>query len=120
MSFQKRFASFAYAGRGIADLFRSQPNARIHALAAAGVIAAGCFFHLTSVEWIALCLSVTLVISFEAMNTALEHLTDLVSPEYHPLAGRAKDAAAGAVLLSAIGAVVVGLWVFLPRLIVLL
>lgn len=115
MSLRKRAASFVYAYNGISDLFRSQPNARIHAFATALVLAAGWYFRITATEWMVICLAITLVISFEAMNTALEHLTNLVSPDYHPLAGRAKDAAAGAVLLAAIGAIIVGSCVFLPR-----
>ena len=67
-------------------------------------------------EWVAISICIALVLALEALNTALEYLTDLVSPEYHPLAGKAKDAAAAAVLLVALGAIVVGLIVFIPHL----
>jgi len=69
-------------------------------------------------EWIVVVLCVAVVLSLEAMNTAIEHLTDLVSPGFHPLAGKTKDVAAAAVLLAAMGAVVVGLLIFLPKILV--
>ncbi len=115
MSLQKRAASFRYAFQGLIHLFKSQPNARIHIVALAAVVAAGFYFQISQLEWIAVVLCVALVLSFEAVNTAIEHLTDLASPGFHPLAGRAKDVAAAAVLLAAMGAVVVGALVFLPK-----
>lgn len=115
MSLQKRANSFRYAFQGLADLLRSQPNARIHLAAAAAAVAAGFFFHISRMEWVALALSIALVFALEAVNTALEYLTDLVSPAHHPLAGKAKDAAAAAVLVAALGAAAVGLLVFLPK-----
>lgn len=115
MSLQKRVASLRHALRGMADLFRSQPNARIHLVATVLVTAAGFYFQVSRTEWLALSLCIVLVMGLEAANTALEYLTDLVSPEYHPLAGKAKDAAAAAVLLAALGALVVGGLVFLPK-----
>lgn len=66
-------------------------------------------------EWLAVILCFALVIGLEAVNTALEYLTDLVSPDYHPLAGKTKDVAAAAVLIAALGAVAVGLLVFVPH-----
>lgn len=119
MSVHRRIDSFRYAFQGLADLFRSQPNARIHLGATVLVIVAGGWLHISRLEWVALVVCITLVIALEAMNTALEYLTDLVSPEFHPLAGKAKDVAAAAVLVGAGGAVLVGLIVFGPRLIVL-
>jgi diacylglycerol kinase len=116
MWLKKRLNSFRYAFSGIMDLFRSQPNAHIHLFAAAGVIAAGFYFQISMQEWGLVALAITGVLAAEAFNTAIEHLTDLVSPNLHPLAGKAKDAAAGAVLLTAIGAAVVGCLVFLPKL----
>ena len=115
MSFRKRIASFRYAVLGLSDLFRTQPNARIHLLATALVVALGLYFHISRMEWVALSICISLVLVSEALNTALEYLTDLVSPEYHPLAGKVKDVAAAAVLLAALGAVVVGLLIFIPR-----
>ncbi len=116
MSLKKRIASFQYAFRGVRNLFKSQPNARIHVVVALLVVAAGFIFNLSRMEWVAVVICVALVLSLEAMNTAIEHLTDLASPDFHPLAGKAKDVAAAAVLLAAIGAVMVGTIIFLPKL----
>jgi diacylglycerol kinase len=116
MQWKKRLQSFKFAFQGIADLFRSQPNARIHLAVAVVVVAMGAYLGLSVAEWCMVSLLITLVLALEAVNTALEYLTDLVSPEYHPLAGKAKDAAAGAVLIMTIGAVIGGLLIFLPKL----
>ena len=110
-----RLRSFRYAFQGLADLFRTQPNARIHLAAAALVVAVGAYTGLSRLEWLAIVLCIGLVIALEAVNTALEYLTDLVSPEHHPLAGKAKDAAAAAVLVAALGAAVVGAVIFGPK-----
>jgi diacylglycerol kinase len=116
MSFQKRLRSFRYAFRGLNEMFFSQPNARIHLLAALVAIGLGFWCGISRLEWVALSICIALVLALEAVNTALEHLTDLVSPDYHPLAGKAKDVAAAAVLLAAMGAVAVGLLIFIPYL----
>lgn len=116
MPLRRRIDSFRYAFRGLADLFQSQPNARIHLVVACAVIVAGCGLRISRLEWLALIICMALVIALEAVNTALEHLTNLVSPDFHPLAGQVKDVAAAAVLVGAFGAVVVGLIVFVPRL----
>lgn len=115
MSLQKRVSSFRFAIKGLADLFKTQPNARVHLAATVLVLGAGIYFHISRTEWAALALCVAMVVSMEAMNTAIEHVVDLVSPDFHPLAGRAKDVAAAAVLLAAMGAVAVGGIVFLPK-----
>lgn len=112
---QERFNSFKYAFKGIFDLFRSQPNAKIHLLAAVVVIAAGFYFSLSKTEWAIVLLTIFLVLAAEAFNTAIEYLTDLVSPEYHVLAGKTKDAAAAGVLFVAMGAVMVAVVIFLPK-----
>ncbi len=111
-----RLNSFRYAFRGIADLLRHTPNARIHLFASCCVVIAGLFFGITRLEWCILILCIALVFAAEAANTAIEYLTDLVSPEYHQLAGKTKDAAAAAVLLAAIGAAIVGIIIFAPYL----
>ncbi len=107
--------AFRNALRGIAETMRTQQNARFHAVATLVVLIAGFWFGLSRAEWALVMLCITLVLALEALNTALEHLTDLVSPHYHPLAGKAKDAAAGAVLLGAIGAATAGLCIFGPK-----
>lgn len=115
MSLRRRVDSFRYAFQGLADLIRNQPNTRIHFGIAILVVGAGFYFGISRLEWVAVVLCITIVIALEALNTALEYLTDLVSPGYHPLAGKAKDAAAAAVVLAAVGAAVVGAVIFGPR-----
>ena len=105
-----------WAIRGIGVTLRTQVSARLQLVAAVLVIVAGILFRIDRLEWIAVSLSIGLVLAAEAFNTALEALADAVHPDQHPLVGRAKDAAAGAVLLTAIAAAAVGAIVFLPRL----
>jgi diacylglycerol kinase len=115
MDIKKRIHSFRYAFQGMWDMVVTQPNTRIHLFAAAAVVAAGAALGLSDAEWAIIAVCIASVIGMEAMNTGLEYLTDLVSPEHHPLAGRAKDAAAAAVLIAAAGAAVAGLFIFLPK-----
>jgi diacylglycerol kinase len=109
-------ASFGFAFQGIVALLRTQANARIHFVATLAVIAAGCSFAITRMEWCAIAAAVGLVWTAEGLNTAIECVVDLVSPEMHPLAGRAKDIAAGAVLVAALIAAIIGALVFAPYL----
>lgn len=107
--------SFGFAWRGLAVMLASQANARIHAAATVLVVGAGGWCRLSALEWCAVVLAIGAVWTAEASNTALEALVDLASPEQHPLAGRAKDVAAGAVLCAAIAAAIVGALIFLPK-----
>jgi len=115
-----RLRSFGFAFRGLKVLLQSQQNARIHALATVLVVVAGAILRLSSVEWGLVALAIAGVWAAEAINTAIEALVDLTSPEHHPLAAKAKDVAAGAVLAAAIGSAVVGGFVFGPHLLRLL
>jgi diacylglycerol kinase len=115
MSLHKRLRSFGYAFQGLATLLRDQPNARLHLGATVLVIVAGAYFSLNRMEWALLALCIVAVIAAEALNSAVEYLCDLVSPEFHPLVKKAKDVAAAAVLLVALGAAVVGALVFWPH-----
>src|SRR3712207_4326058 len=108
--------SFGFAFGGIGQLVRTERNAQIQTAAMLAVIAAGVIFRVSALEWIALVLSISLVLALEGVNSAIEAVVNLVSPQYHPLAKRAKDVGAGAVLIAALGAAVVGCFVFLPRL----
>lgn len=103
-----------HAGRGIGYAVRTQPNLRIHLIAGAVVITASLALRLPRTAEIAIVGMVALVLAMELANTAIEAIVDLLSPEIHPLARAAKDAAAGAVLIAAIGAVVVGVLAFWP------
>jgi len=111
-----RVRSFGPALRGIAAMLRSEHNAWLHALATVGVLVAGLVFGVDRLEWLAITLAVALVWVAEAINSAIEAVADAVTLESHPLIGRAKDIAAGAVLLAAIASVVVAVLVFAPRL----
>jgi len=117
---QRRIASFGHAFRGIGSALRSELHLQFHAIATVVVIGLGFYFELTATEWMLVTLAVGTVWTAELVNTAIEALTDLASPEYHPLAGKAKDVAAGAVLVAAIAAMIVGLFIFGPRMLALL
>lgn len=95
-------------------MFRSEPHARLHLIAAILVVAAGCYWNISATEWCLCVLCIGAVFTAEAFNTAIEALADRVSPEKHPLIAKAKDVAAGAVLLTAIASAIVGLIIFLP------
>ena len=111
----KRIKSFGYAFKGIKTVFSTEANMKIHILIAILVVICGFFFRISITEWMLCLICFGLVISLEMMNTAIEKTIDLVSPEFHSLAEKAKDAAAGAVLVSAIIAAVVGLIIFIPK-----
>jgi diacylglycerol kinase (ATP) len=108
---------FAYAMQGVAFLVRTQRNARLHLLATFGVCAAGIYVGLSRGEWLWITAAIVLVWSAEAFNTALEQLADALHPKRHPGIGRAKDVAAGAVLIAAVGAAIIGVLVFVPHLV---
>lgn len=93
---------------GVLWSVRSQRHMRYHFLAAALVLAVARLLHLNAVEFVLLTIAITLVLFAELFNTALERVVDLVSPEFHPLAKQAKDVAAGAVLVTSVGAAMVG------------
>ena len=112
-----RIQSFTYALTGIATLLREQQNAWVHLLATLLVIGFGLWFSVSATDWSLVIIAIVLVWMAEALNTAIELVCDRVSPEYHPLVKKAKDIAAGAVLVTAVGAAIIGLVVFLPYLI---
>ncbi len=108
-------SSFAHALAGVRVLFSTQRNARIHLLALALVAVAGLVLRIGSGDWALVALASALVLASEAMNSALEFLSDHVAPERHDLVRKAKDLAAASVLLASLGAMAVGALVFLPR-----
>ena len=105
---RKVLRSFRFAGQGIVDLFRYENNAKVHLLIAGLVVAAGLWLRLSRVEWAIILTQIGLVWAAEALNTAIEKLCDFVSPGLHPKIKVIKDMSSGAVLILAIGAVVVG------------
>mgnify|MGYP005850685203 CR=1 FL=1 len=107
--------SFKHAWAGIVYVVRTQRNARIHLAIAAAAVGLGLWIGLTLTQWAVVAVVAGMVLAAEWLNTAVEAVVDLITPDYHPLAKVAKDAAAAAVLLSAIIAVVVGiLLIILP------
>ncbi len=110
-----RRESFRNAFRGLWYTIRTQPNAQIHLVVSAIMITFGMFVGLTFTEWCLAFAAVALVLGAEGLNTAIEALTDLVSPDYHRLAGIAKDTAAGGVLVCAICAAIIGVMIFGPH-----
>jgi diacylglycerol kinase len=110
-----RIQSFRYALRGIGLLIRTETNARIHLLATITVVVVGYALEISRTEWLAITLAITAVWCAEALNSAIESTCDAVSSEPHPKIERAKDLAAGAVLLTATGAIVIAVLVFGPH-----
>jgi len=109
-------AAFKHAFSGLGFVLRTQSNAWIHTLATIVVVVAGLVLRIEKQEWLVLLLTIAMVWMAECFNTALEQTVDLASPDIHPLARRAKDAAAAAVLVTAIFSLIVGLIIFLPLL----
>lgn len=115
-----RLRSFGHALRGLKVLLQTQQNARLHALATVMVVVAGALLRISPAEWALIALAAVCVWATEALNTSIEFLVDLVSSERHPLAAKAKDVAAGAVLVTAIGSLIVGVLIFGPHILKLL
>ena len=108
--------SFSYAIQGIFTTFRTERNMRIHTVCTVIVLLSGVILHFKPWEWVAVIGAINFVIVTEMINTAIENTVDLVTLECHPLAKNAKDVAAGAVLFSALCAVIIALIVYWPYL----
>ena len=116
MEMKKLLESFNHAINGIIDAVRTQRNMKIHIVAAIGVLIACFFFDISKAEFLSLAITITMVISAELVNTAVEAAVDLNTNYYHPLAKVAKNTAAGAVLVTAVNALLVGYIVFWDKL----
>lgn len=112
---KKQIRSFGYAFKGIKVVFGKEANMNIHLIMTTLVVICGFLFSISITEWMLCILCFGLVISLEMMNSAIENLVDLVSPNENKLAGKAKDIAAGAVLVAALCAAIVGLIIFVPK-----
>ncbi|MBT2695020.1 diacylglycerol kinase family protein [Bacillus sp. ISL-55] len=112
-------SSFKFGFEGIAAAAAKERNVQIHLAISLIVILSGFIFSINKYEWIAIILSIGGMISMEMMNTAIERTVDMYTKEYHPLAKQAKDIAAGAVLVFAIASVMIGIIIFLPRILAL-
>ena len=112
---KKFFKGFTYAFKGLRYAFSTQINFKVHTLSAVLVIILGCFLNITFQEWLWIILAISMVLVAELINTAFEVLVNLISPEHDSKAGIIKDLAAGAVLVTAFFAVIIGLIIFLPK-----
>ncbi len=117
---QPLYKSFGYAFEGIFHTIGRERNMQIHCLAAVLVVIFGFALQISREEWFTCLILFALVMSLECVNTAVEAVVDLATKERHPLAKKAKDAAAGAVLIAAIFAAIIGLWIFVPKLFALI
>lgn len=111
--------SFKYAFDGLKYAFKYEQNILVHTLATILVIICGIYFNISTFEWLVLCLIIGLVIATELINTSIEATIDLITNEVHPLAKVAKDTAASAVLVFGITAIVIGIIIFVPKILLL-
>ncbi len=115
-SIKKRLKSFSYAFNGFKILIKEEHNARIHLFAAIIAIILGVILHISTCEWLAIILSIGLVISLEIVNSAIENIADFISPQKHDKIKKIKDLSASAVLVGAFSALIIGFLIFLPKL----
>ncbi len=118
-SFWLRRSSFKYAFAGIRSFFSKERHAKIHALAALMAVVCGWLFGISMVEWLILILVIALVMGLEMANTAIELLADAVAPGYNSKVKSVKDMAAGAVLVAACSAFIIGSIIFIPKIVAL-
>ena len=114
-SIKRRLKSFRYAFSGLRVLVREEHNARIHLFATVCVIVLGVLLRISCTEWVAVSFAIGLVLGMEAVNSAVENICDFACPERDARIKKIKDLAAAAVLLSAIAALAVGLFIFIPK-----
>lgn len=114
-SYMTHHIGFRHAWEGVKYAFTSQPNFKVHTIAALTALTTGLIVQLPLIEWLILLLTISLVLSAEMINTALESMTDLIEEKYHQNAKIAKDVSAGMVLLTALTSVIVGVVLFLPK-----
>lgn len=110
-----RFKSIGYAFKGALLLLKNEASVKVQFTIALLVTAAGFFFHISSTEWIVQILAIGMVMSMEGINTAIEEIADFIHPEYHKKIGLIKDIAAGAVFISSVSAISIGLIIYLPK-----
>jgi len=118
-SIKKRLESLTYVFNGLKILLREEHNSRIHIGVGLGAVIVGFILKISFLEWIVLLLAIGFVITLEIINTVLENIADYVSPGYNEMIKRVKDLSAAAVFISALISVVIGLLIFLPKIIAL-
>jgi|SRR5699024_9650364 len=119
-SFKKRIRSFKYAFNGLWRFFKTEHNLWIHCVLTLIAIVLGCILGLSKMEWIAIFIVIGMVISAEAFNTCIEKVIDYLAPDMDERAKYIKDLAAGAVLVTAVVAAIVGFIIFIPKLLALI
>ena len=119
-SIKKRIHSFKYAFNGLQILLNSEHNSWIHLFASVCVLVAGFVFKISVGEWIAVIFCIGMVFALELVNTAIENMADFVSKEYHQSIKKIKDLAAAAVFVGAVAAAIIGLIIFLPKILELI
>lgn len=117
---QKRVLSFKYAIEGILTALKDEPNLKVHTLFGLVAIILGFLLGISLTEWVIVLILIGLVIALELTNTAIEELVDSFTNESHPGAKKAKDVAAGAVLVASITALIIGVLIFLPYILALM
>src|ERR1022692_539868 len=113
--FKSFMRGFVYAGKGLWEAVQTQFNIRFHFFATIVVISMGFYFKLNLKEWCFIILSISMVLTAELLNTAIEYLTDFVSPEHNLIAGKVKDIASAAVFITALCSAIIGLIIFVPK-----
>jgi diacylglycerol kinase len=116
-SFRNRLKSFGFAFNGLKVLIREEHNARIHLIAVICVIIASLAFKISTLEWIAVVVAFGFVIAMEIVNSAIEGISDFISPDNHEMIKKIKDLSAAAVLIAAITAFIIGLIIFVPKIV---
>lgn len=111
----KHTNTFIHAANGIRQTFKTEMNFRIHAVATVLVVGLGVVLQISGVEWLFVAGCCMLVLALELLNTAIENLCDIVTEEYHPIVKIVKDTSAGAVLIVALGSLLTGLIIFIPK-----
>lgn len=117
MNGNKRGIGLSFAWNGLKHVFKKEKNFKIHLVIALSVIIVSFFFKLTPVEWATVLLVIGLVLVMEIMNSTIERIIDYVKPEIHPKAKVIKDMSAASVLISALIAIMIGLIIFIPKII---
>jgi diacylglycerol kinase (ATP) len=117
---KKFIRGFGYAFNGLAHAAKTQLNFRVHLVMALVAVYTGYALHIAANEWLWIALCIAMVLMAELLNTALEFLTNLVSPGYNETAGHVKDIGAAAVVIAALFALVTGIVIFLPKLLLLI
>jgi diacylglycerol kinase (ATP) len=113
--FVNRIKSIGYAFKGSVLLLKTESNIKIQFVIGIIVIILGFYFQISSTEWILQILTIALVMSVEGLNTAIEKIADFIHPEYHKKIGFIKDVAAGAVFITAICSIIIGLIIYIPK-----